>query len=137
MIWFYENPWKNKILVCETSLWPRLNIHRSVGRWVCWLVFHNFLKGRVVSLQCPYKSTCLWIHSPPNTLPSFIGWNILQETQGAQWVVWVCVYNYTKIPMTFVIFHVAVSKQVLGAPKLPFALKKNAHFPITAYGIFK
>ena len=33
---------------------PRL----SVGQLVCWLVCHNFLKGRKASLPCSYRSTC-------------------------------------------------------------------------------
>ena len=35
-------------------------VRRSVGR-LGWLVCHNFLKGRGVTLRCSYRRTCLYL----------------------------------------------------------------------------
>ena len=37
------------------------SVSRSVGRSVGWLICHNFLKGREVTLLCFYRSTCLFV----------------------------------------------------------------------------
>ena len=48
---------ENNFVCCKTSSSP--SVGRLVGRSVCWLVCHNFLKGREFALPCSSRSTCL------------------------------------------------------------------------------
>ena len=46
--------WKGYFPITQSVFW-------SVGRWFgtfSWTVWHNFLKGRKVTLPCSYRSTC-------------------------------------------------------------------------------
>ena len=55
----FRNNWK-----CNWK-WPGQyvgwSVGRLVGRLVDWLVCHNFLKGRGVTLPCSNRSTCLLV----------------------------------------------------------------------------
>ena len=101
------------IVGCETPLWARLSVGRSVG----WLVWHNFLKCQDVSIPCSYRSTCwfldwqLWIlpKIPIKVVTSVVSLKISNFLlMGGLYqlrIPWNTIFCYATVQIKFVFIH--------------------------------